>query len=89
MAIEDYSKEDLKRPRKINSVDDALAYIKKALAYADIEEFDTFPVHELPKILEKYDEEVEPLGPADVRFITQMLIDGLEAEGRKEAAAWN
>lgn len=93
MAAEDFSDEDKRRLRKILTAKDALDYIKKALSYADIEEFETFDVHELPPILEKYDTDIDPLGPEDVRFIIGVVMDGFEAKqtkmARLEKAEWN
>ena len=74
--------------RKILSNQDALNYIRRALAYADIEEFDTFEITALPEILEAYDK-VEPLGPADVRYITDLIICAVQTKKRMVAAMWN
>lgn len=74
--------------RKIQNNQDALNYIKKAMSFADIEEFETVEVLELPDILEAYDE-IEPLEQDDCNFIISMIMMAVEIKKIRTVAQLN
>lgn len=63
--------------RQIENRQDALTYIHRALRYSGIEDNQTFDAKQLPQILEKYDEDCDPLDQEDVDYIMELLISAL------------
>lgn len=56
----------------ITTMRQASQYIRRALRHSGIHESESFDVHELPGILEKYDK-VEPLDKDSVKVVTETV----------------